>query len=148
MMAKQSENGLRDEKLACELFKKWGYWAHSLAKGANGSQPFDIIAVRGKRGPLCDAWFVDVKNVRKEEASFPFSRIEPNQLASMRYLIDFAKVGHGHIGFVIYSERDLDNPVFLPYLNVAESLGKGKKSAKLGCLVPMSIVLQEMKFHE
>ena len=124
MGCKQLKNGNRDEKLVTEVFRKHRFWVHNFAKDSSGAQPVDVIAISGK-----GSWLVDVKNVRKEDVSFPFSRIEANQLTSM----DFAKnwAGIENLGFVICFERSELKPLFLTYDKYLEMSQNGCKSVKM-----------------
>lgn len=136
--SKQLKNGNRDEKLICELFKNKGYWAHNFAKSSSGSQPVDIIAVKGNI--LRDeVWLLDVKNVREQECSFPFKRIEPNQLACFKYARSFANIQR--LGFAICFERADLKPFWLSYDKYLELNEKGQKSVNLSDLEPLEDLL-------
>ncbi len=102
------ENGRLGELIALEFLKKKGYWVHDTGRSSAGSQPVDLIAV--KRGSV---WLLDAKFVRREDSSFRFSDIQPNQMTTMRYARDFA--GIENLGFFIVFDRDRDNPRLLTY---------------------------------
>ena len=133
-MSKQSEHGKRGEELISDLLHERGYWSHIFAKSLNGSQPFDVIAVSGNPA---DVWMVDAKFVRGQSCSFPFSRIEPNQLSSMEFAINFAGVSSKHIGFAIIFERDIQNIRFITYSKVVEMIESGIKSVNMSQIEKM-----------
>ena len=124
MGCKQLKNGNRDETIVVDLFKKHRFWAHNFSKDSSGAQPVDVIAIRKNEN-----WLVDVKNVRKEDVSFPFSRIEPNQLTCMDYARNWA--GIENLGFVICFERGELKPLFLTYDKYLEMSQNGCKSVKM-----------------
>lgn len=136
-MAIQNKNGQRDEDLACKIFKRYGYWSHNIKKGADGGQPCDIVAINKST-----SFLVDVKNVRKEEASFTFSRIEPNQKSSF----DYAKNGCGikNVGFVIFFERDMLNPRWLSYDQFLSMDSRKEKSANISILPLFETILKKI----
>lgn len=123
MNSKQLKVGNLSENNIAEFFQKHGYWAYVLPKKIGG-QPFDIIACKNNT-----VWFIDAKHLRKEELSFPFDRIEPNQRSSMQYAKYFA--GITNLGFVIDWERTDNGLFFLPYEQVIEIEQKGLKSVKI-----------------
>lgn len=124
MNCKQLKNGNRDENIVINLFKNHKYWAHNFAKDSSGAQPVDVIAIKEN----CN-WLVDVKNVRKEDVSFPFSRIEPNQKTCMDFARNWARIKN--LGFVICFERSNLKPLFLSYDKYLEMSEKGLKSVKM-----------------
>ena len=136
MGKKSLEVGNTSEKKLTQIFKDNGFWAHRLAKADNGSQPFDIIAV--KKNII---WMVDSKHTREENASFPFSDIQPNQIVAMDYAIRFADVNSGRVGFVIFFERDALSPRFLPYSLYCQMTNIGKKSVTYDGLMPFDQAL-------
>lgn len=126
-MSKQTKNGATGEQRTAKLFNKRGYWAHVLAKTQDGSQPFDVIAVkRNENGTT--VWMVDSKWINDQKASFTFTRVEANQLSSMEYAIRFAGIDERNVGFVLFFERDEDNPKFLSFTTLEDEMGRGKKS--------------------
>lgn len=98
-----------------------------FGKATNGSQPFDVIAVKRKDGETF-VWMVDSKWVNDEKASFTVGRVEANQLSSMEYAIRFANVDERRVGFVLLFERDIDNPRFLSFTTLEDEMGRGRKS--------------------
>ena len=127
MISKQMKNGNRDEELVLRTFQKHGFWAHNFAKSHNGSQPVDVVAIRENT-----CWLVDVKNVREQEISFPFSRIEPNQLTCFDYARTFANIKN--LGVVICFEKLDLRPLLLTYDKLLEMESKGLKSVKMSDL--------------
>ena len=118
--SKQLQVGNDAERYVKEIFKKYGYWAYNTPKAKDGSQPVDIIALKGQLN-----WLVDVKHVRGKDISFAFSRIEANQLTCMDYAKNFA--GVQNLGFAIVFER-LNNCRYLPYEHYLEFKRMGRKS--------------------
>ena len=134
-MGKQNQVGKETEKSVSSIFRQGGYWVYNCPKSSSGSQPFDLIAIKGsKENPqLCLVWLIDGKHVRENEVSFKLERIEPNQWASMRYASDFANINVDFIGFVIRFERTGEF-YWLPYENALELVKENKKSVNLSDL--------------
>ena len=61
------------EKRMCDLLSKDGWWVHFIEPKMNGSQPFDIIAVRYGR-----AIAIDCKTSSSNR--FSIKRLEDNQI--------------------------------------------------------------------
>lgn len=129
MQSKQLILGNSAEEYIADYFYKKSYWAYILPKKIGG-QPFDVIACKQN-----NTWFVDVKHLESGKASFPFSRIEPNQWTSMR----FAKMlaGIQNLGFVIVWQEYPETPFFLHYDNLLELVSNGEKSVKIERLKPL-----------
>ena len=68
----------------------------------------DLIAI--KKGSV---WLLDAKFVRREDSSFRFTDVQPNQVTTMRYAKEFA--GIENLGFFIVFDRDRENPRFMAY---------------------------------
>ena len=132
--SKQLNVGNETEEYIAKFFKSKGYWAYITPKKFNG-QPVDIIA--GKDNIL---WLVDAKHLRKEDKSFPFSRIEPNQRNSMKYAKDFAN--NQNLGFCICWDIYPEKVFFLHYDKLIELEEKERKSAKLEELEDFECVLK------
>lgn len=99
MAMKSKANGDHGESIVAELFKERGYWAHVIQRNRSGQQPFDIVAVKNDM-----AWLVDAKYVAKGRR-FNFSDVQPDQIESMGYAMDFANLTN--VGFVIvFAEHD------------------------------------------
>ena len=94
---KQIKIGTATEKFIAKTLKGLGYWVYNMPLKTSG-QPCDLVAIKGNI-----PWLIDGKHVRDDEVSFPFSRIEPNQLSSMAYAHQFAKIQN--IGFAIFFDR-------------------------------------------
>ena len=131
----QQIKGDQTEKLiAIECFKKNGYWAYITPKKVNG-QPVDIIALKNNI-----IWLVDAKHIREGEKSFPFSRIEPNQIDSLNYA---KQKGLKNIGFVICQDNlnAVFSPLFLSFDKLIDFMEKGLKSIKIELLEDFMEVL-------
>lgn len=132
--------GNKTEKTASSIFREHGYWVYNCPKSQTGSQPFDLIAIRG--GDNYIVWFVDGKHVRPNDASFKLERIEPNQWASMEYAHGFAKVNVHNMGFAIQFERTGEF-YWLSYENALELVKNNEKSINLNKLRLLEEVLNE-----
>lgn len=135
MKTKQLEDGDLAESSAESYFHKYGYWAYILPKKIGG-QPFDLIACRKN-----DTWFVDVKHLERDKASFTFDRVEPNQWSSMMYAKKVADIEN--LGFVIMWERDLSDLYFLEYETAYKLKNDGIKSVKITEMRKLGELLNE-----
>ena len=73
--------GTKFEQRVCKLLKDKGYWVHFLAPGTkNGSQPFDIIAVKDGL-----AVAIECKTLSTSHKFFPIERLEDNQVSAFEY---------------------------------------------------------------
>lgn len=131
---KQNETGNATEKFVSKTFRLAGFQSYRVPKTASG-QPCDIFAFKNNK-----AWEVDVKHVREEEVSFPFKRIEPNQISSFTYAKNFAQMNK--IGFVIFFERD-KTLYWFPFSLYEELIAQGKKSVNMSLLKPFNEVLND-----
>lgn len=92
--------GSEFEKAVEKLLKDNGWWVHRFAKAKDGSQPFDILAMKDNR--LCA---YDCKVLNGNAERFPFSRVEDNQFLSFAMLESRVRMeGAGEVGFLIYSK--------------------------------------------
>lgn len=123
MGIKQNQIGHKTETEVANFFNNYNYWAFIIPKGING-QPFDIIARRRN-----ETWFIDAKHLEAGCVSFPFSRIEPNQITSMQYAKCIAEI-KDNMGFVIKQENNFYFMSYDYYLNHKDS----SKSVKLSDL--------------
>ena len=90
-------------------FERWmenklsrcGYWVHRMAESNTGSQPFDIIALKGH-----SVFALDCKVISTKRPYFPFSRVEENQKFAFDKLIKCYK-DNLTTGFMIYYEGDI-----------------------------------------
>ena len=132
--------GNKTEKTASSIFREKGYWVYNCPKSSSGSQPFDLIAIKG--GWEYKVWFIDGKHVRKDEVSFTLNRIEPNQWASMEYANQFAQIRSETLGFVIQFERTGEF-YWLPYETALDMKNNGVKSINLSKLQLLEEVINE-----
>lgn len=123
--------GNRTERTVSNIFRKKGYWVYNCPKSQTGSQPCDLLAIKG--GEHYIVWFVDGKHVRQNEVSFSLDRIEPNQWASMEYASGFAKVNVENMGFAIRFERTQEF-YWLSYKDALELVKNNQKSINLNKL--------------
>lgn len=65
--------GTEFEKQVCAMLAEDGWWVHFIEPKQNGSQPFDIVAVRNGR-----AIAIDCKTCASDR--FNINRLEDNQL--------------------------------------------------------------------
>lgn len=124
MGAKENVLGKKAEVYVRDWFKSKRYWAFLIPKSVNG-QPFDLIARKKD-----DIWFVDVKHLEDNKASFPFERIEPNQITSMRYAQKVADI-YNNLGFIIVWERDTERLFFIEWSEIEQLMKEGVKSKKI-----------------
>lgn len=120
-MISNKKIGMQFEKYMCEELSRRGWWAHFLTPSAGGSQPFDIIAIRGSH-----VMAIDCKTCKSRW--FSYSRIETNQrmaFDTLRAKSDNRKVKCGFI--VLHNE----NIVFIPYDKIIEDEKRGKYSYDL-----------------
>lgn len=123
MGIKQNKIGHQTESEVANFFSKNSYWAFIIPKGING-QPFDIIARREN-----ETWFIDAKHLEVGRVSFPFDRIEPNQITSMQYANYIANI-KDNMGFIIQQDQNLYFMSYETYLKQREL----SKSIKLSDL--------------
>lgn len=111
------------EQDLCEYLYKQGYWVHFLTPAANGSQPFDILAVKDNQ-----ALAIDCKTLEKK--SFPFNRIEDNQESAFTLMNER---GNWNTYFCIkISDTEI---VFAPSYDLIEKYHKGEKSISVEDLI-------------
>lgn len=102
-----------EQKIAMFLGKH-GYWVTLLSQDTAG-QPADMIAVNRE-----DTLLIDAKHC--SDNIFRFSRVEPNQVRSMRMFNDKT---NGWCGFAIAME---DKIYMLPYRRIEKMESEGRKS--------------------
>lgn len=132
----QKKLGDATEKFVCKTLRGFGYWVYNMPMKTNG-QPFDIVAAKG--GVSFLVWLIDGKHVRGEEVSFTFARIEPNQISSMAYAHDFAKIEN--IGFAVFFDRDKQLRWF-PFEEYRKMAENGQKSVNMNSLELFTEVLK------
>ena len=111
-------------------FEKWtkhklnecGYWVHRMAESNTGSQPFDIIALKGH-----GVYAFDCKVISTQRPYFPFSRIEENQKRAFEKMQDCYR-GMLLCGFLIYFNDDV---YLLDYEIAKKWIEAGKKGIPL-----------------
>ena len=123
MKSKQQIEGDNTEAIIAKTFKSKGYWAYITPKKTNG-QPVDIIAMKGNVN-----WLVDAKHLEETKKSFPFSRIEPNQIDSLTYAKQ--KSGIKNLGFVIGQENNGFKLFFLSFDKLIDLMKNDVKSIKI-----------------
>lgn len=134
MSNKQNKVGKATENIIAQYFKSKRYWAFIVPKSING-QPFDVIALNKEK-----KWLVDAKHLEESEASFPFNRIEPNQITSMSYARIYAGIDK-YLGFIIKWDREPNRLFYLDYDIFIELKEKGLKSIKISELKDMEDVI-------
>lgn len=110
---KKNADALKLEYDVAETLGKHGFWAHVCAKGRDGSQPCDIIAINHRGKHLIDAKLCSGKR-------FVLDRMEDNQLNSMKW---FKKRCGGHGWFAI----SIGGQVYMmdgEYLEMLQTLGE------------------------
>ena len=138
MGRKSRENGNKGEDLVISFFREKKFWVHLTKRSLSGAQPVDIIAVRKD-----ETWLVDAKYVNDNEHLFSFSDIQPNQISSMRYALDFSGIVTS--GFAIVFGKDEGTIRFLPFLDYEEMAEDGKKSVAMENLKPISNYVEDLR---
>lgn len=117
------------EQNVVNVLRECGYWVYRTPRGNSGNQPVDIIAARGDM-LYTSFYLIDAKHVRNEEISFPFDRIEVNQITTMLYASTYAQLNVNNMGFAIIFDRTGDIYWF-PYKQYCKLFNQGRKSVKL-----------------
>lgn len=112
--------GTQFEQEFCKYLADHGWWAHFLTPSAGGSQPFDVIAARGR-----DVYAIDCKTCSKD--SFSLSRIEDNQHSAFKSII--WKSANVKCGLAILHNDEI---YYVPYDEVLVFIHYKKKSIPLG----------------
>ena len=120
----------KEESMTGREFERWmenklsrcGYWVHRMAESNTGSQPFDIIALKGY-----SVFALDCKVISTKRPYFPFSRIEENQKRAFEKLYECYS-GILLCAFIIYFEGDV---YLLDYQIAKKLMGEGKKGITL-----------------
>lgn len=94
-----------------------GWWAHRIAPNESGQQPFDVVAFKGSAGCAYDAKILSRGN------TFPFDRIEDNQLAAFQLFRD--KINHAQVGCLILHDGKIRS---LSYEDIDIAIRYGMKS--------------------
>ena len=133
--------GNEAEKDVSSIFREKGFWCHVFARGNNGSQPVDLVAIRGKDNKN-EVYLADVKHVRTKEVSFDFKRIEPNQWSTLGFAYNFAHIDPKGLGFIVQFDRTGEF-YWLPYLKALYLTEIGSKSVNLNVLEKFERVLDD-----
>ena len=119
--------GKEFENAFLEHLAKEGFWAHFMNPAPDGSQPFDIIALKNVSGtdkPNIMACAFDCKTLKGHR--FPLSRIEDNQEGAFEAL---NRIGVHNTYFVI----DCGNNMYclIPSQEAIEERRKGRASLSI-----------------
>ena len=118
----ESMTGREFEKYMVDWLSAKGFWVHRMAESNTGSQPFDIIALKGHI-----VFALDCKVISTKRPYFPFSRIEENQRRAFEKLDECYKGIH-LCGFMIYFEGDV---YLLDYQKAKKCMEEGNKGITL-----------------
>lgn len=118
----ESMTGREFEKYMVDWLNEKGFWVHRMAESNTGSQPFDIIALKGH----C-VFALDCKVISTKRPYFPFGRIEENQKRAFEKLYECYN-GILLCGFMIYFEDDV---YLLDYAIAKMWIEEGKKGITL-----------------
>lgn len=88
--------GREFEDYVCKKLKGAGYWVLRIPQNETGQQPFDILAIKGKRILAYDA------KVLSNGHRFPLDRIEDNQYNAFELMEK--KTGAEEIGLLILDD--------------------------------------------
>lgn len=127
----QGEIGLSTEKKVASFIASKGYWVGDFNKGANGSQPFDQIALTHNM-TLC----YDVKHAHIDR--FDFSRVEENQRLALGFIHENIFNDKIKTGFVIVYK---DKIKFLSYFKLLKLEKENEKSVKISTLPNLELIL-------
>lgn len=141
------EIGSATERKITGILRDERYWTYNCPKSLSGSQPVDIIAIKGAGLGLSKAWFIDGKHVDAKKISFPFSDIQPNQWATMDFAANFAGIDKKRMGFAIEFER-LGDIFWFPYDMALDMANSGKLSVNASALRTFKEVVYEDNRNE
>lgn len=85
------------EQEFCEFLSKKGFWAHFINPNRNGSQPFDVIAVKDGI-----AYAFDCKTCVRE--TFSIARVEENQALAMK---KWSRCGNKNAYFAVLHNEEI-----------------------------------------
>ena len=117
-----------ENQVAKEL-KGAGYWVLRIPQNETGQQPFDILAIKGKRILAYDA------KVLSDGHRFPLDRIEDNQYNAFQLMEK--KTGAEEIGLLIHTEEKIR---FMDISMINTLTWLGKKSVDVNELPEWRIV--------
>ena len=118
--------GREFENLVAKKLKEAGYWVLRIPQNETGQQPFDILAIKGKRIVAYDAKVVSNGN------RFPLDRIEDNQYNA--FTLIGKKTGAEEIGLLILVEGEQPVIRFMDISRINTEMWLGKKSVQLDSL--------------
>jgi Holliday junction resolvase len=113
--------GREFENHVCKKLKEAGYWVLRIPQNETGQQPFDILAIKGKRILAYDA------KVLSDGHRFPLDRIEDNQYNAFELMEK--KTGAEEIGLLIRCECGVEPTIrFMGIDRIHTETWLGKKS--------------------
>lgn len=121
--------GREFENYVVKELKKAGYWVLRIPQNESGQQPFDILAIKGKRILAYDA------KVVSEGTRFPLNRIEDNQYNAFQLMEK--KTGADEIGLLILAEAEVR---FMDISRINTEVWLGHKSVDIKSLPEWRIV--------
>lgn len=117
--------GSEFEQKLCQYFADFGYWVHFINPAPDGSQPFDIIAVKGiQHGHSISEHVVavDCKTLSDREKRFPLNRMEDNQISA------FTLLNSKGIHNTYFAIQHRGKVYLLPSQHLIEKYQRGEKS--------------------
>ena len=121
--------GREFENQVAKKLKEAGYWVLRIPQNETGQQPFDILAIKGKRILAYDAKVVSDGN------RFPLDRIEDNQYNAFQLI--HKKTGAEEIGLLILADGVVR---FMDISRMNTELWLGKKSVQIDSLPEWRII--------
>lgn len=118
--------GREFENKVAKKLKEAGYWVLRIPQNESGQQPFDILAIKGKRILAYDAKVVSDGN------RFPLDRIEDNQYNA--FTLMEKKTGAEEIGLLIFVDDGTETIRFMGIDRINTEMWLGKKSVKIDSL--------------
>jgi len=127
------KRGAERERNLAHTFSTIGFGAFLIPKTFGGSQPIDLIAVRGSVSVFID-------NKRIKTTKFPIRDIQDNQRDTMYMLFEKNSIPESNIGFAIYSDAT-ETAYFLHYTFAKTLLEQNIKVVEVGELITLKEML-------
>lgn len=119
--------GREFENHVTKKLKEAGYWVLRIPQNETGQQPFDILAIKGKRILAYDA------KVVSDGHRFPLDRIEDNQYNAFQLMEK--KTGAEEIGLLIYVDGTIEPTIrFMDISRINTEIWLGKNSVDVNDL--------------
>lgn len=104
--------GTEFEKEFCKILSNKGFWATRLAKKADGSQPFDVIAAKNSKVQAYECKVI--QNYR-----FDLSRVEDNQMRSHKKWLLMGNYNCFNVAFYVKHTKEV---YIMPMMRIIEAV--------------------------